>query len=193
MIAKGMDNPNVTLVGVMLADQSFNLPDYRASERGFQLLTQVAGRAGRGDFAGRVIFQSYSPDFFALKNAKQQDYKMFYAQEIQNRYEVGYPPYSHLIRFIISSKLEYRAEKIAMEIAMRLSDLVETRGIEEKLEILGPTPCIISKINNEYRFQILIKNRIEENGHFLITNFIKSLKVPSEIKFLVDVDPTEML
>ena len=193
MIAKGMDNPNVTLVGVMLADQSFNLPDYRASERGFQLLTQVAGRAGRGDFEGRVIFQSYAPDFFALKNAKQQDYKTFYQEEIQNRYELAYPPYSHLIRFIISSKMEFRAEKIAMEIAMRLTDLTSSRGIEEKLEVLGPSPCVISKINNEYRYQILIKNRLEEKGHFLITNFIKSLKVPSEIKFLIDVDPTEML
>ena len=193
MIAKGMDNPNVTLVGVMLADQSFNLPDYRASERGFQLLTQVAGRAGRGDFEGRVIFQSYSPDFFALKNAKQQDYKTFYKEEIQNRYELAYPPYSHLIRFIISSKMEFRAEKIAMEIAMRLNDLTSSRGIEEKLEILGPSPCVISKINNEYRYQILIKNRLEDKGHFLITSFIKNLKVPSEVKFLVDVDPTEML
>ncbi len=193
MIAKGMDNPNVTLVGVMLADQSFTLPDYRASERGFQLLTQVAGRAGRGDFAGKVIFQSYSPDFFALQNAKQQDYKTFYAQEIQNRYELAYPPYSNLIRFIISSKMEFRAEKIAMEIAMRLSELTSSRGIDEKLEVLGPSPCIISKINNEYRFQILIKNRLGDKGHFLITSFIKSLKVPSEIKFLIDVDPTEML
>jgi len=193
MIAKGMDNPNVTLVGVMLADQSFNLPDYRASERGFQLLTQVAGRAGRGNFEGRVVFQSYSPDFFALKNAKQQDYKTFYAEEIQNRYELAYPPYSNLIRFIVSSKMEFRAEKIAMEIAMRLTELTSSRGLEEKLEVLGPTPCVISKINNEYRFQILIKNRIGEKGHFLMTSFIKGLKVPSEIKFLVDVDPTEML
>jgi len=193
MIAKGMDNPNVTLVGVMLADQSFTIPDYRASERGFQLLTQVAGRAGRGDFSGRVVFQSYSPDFFALKNAKQQDYKTFYAQEIQNRYELAYPPYSNLIRFIISSKMEFRAEKIAMEIAMRLSELTSSRGLDEKIEVLGPSPCIIAKINNEYRFQILIKNRLGEKGHFLITNFIKTIKVPSEIKFLIDVDPTEML
>ena len=193
MIAKGMDNPNVTLVGVMLADQSFNLPDYRASERGFQLLTQVAGRAGRGNFAGKVIFQSYSPDFFALKNAKQQDYKTFYSQEIQNRYELAYPPYSNLIRLIVSSKMEYRAEKIAMEIAFRLKELTISRGIEEKLEILGPSACVISKINNEYRFQILVKNRLGEKGHFLITSFIKSIKIPSEIKFLIDVDPTEML
>jgi len=193
MIAKGMDNPNVTLVGVMLADQSFNLPDYRASERGFQLLTQVAGRAGRGEFEGKVIFQSYSPDFFALQNAKEQDYKTFYAQEIQNRYELAYPPYSNLIRFIVSSKMEFRAEKIAMEIAMRLNDLTSSRGIDEKLEVLGPSPCVISKINNEYRFQILIKNRLGDKGHFLITNFIKNIKVPSEIKFLIDVDPTEML
>ena len=122
-----------------------------------------------------------------------QDYKTFYAQEIQNRYELAYPPYSNLIRFIVSSTMEYRAEKIALEIAMRLSELSASRGLEEKLEVLGPSPCIISKINNEYRFQILIKNRLGEKGHFLVTNFIKTIKVPPEIKFLIDVDPTEML
>ena len=89
--------------------------------------------------------------------------------------------------------MEFRAEKIAMEIAMRLSELTSSRGLDEKIEVLGPSPCIIAKINNEYRFQILIKNRLGEKGHFLITNFIKTIKVPSEIKFLIDVDPTEML
>lgn len=193
MIAKGLDNSNVTLVGVLMADQSFNLPDFRAQERGFQLLTQVAGRAGRGQTNGRVIFQSYAPDYYALNNAKYQDYKAFYAKEIQNRYEFSYPPYSKLIRFIISSKMQYRAEKIADEIAMRLRNLVDNNHLTENVEILGASECIISKINNEYRFQILIKNTLGEKGHSLVINFIKQLKLLPDIKFLVDVDPTEML
>ncbi|MDD3593766.1 MAG: primosomal protein N' [Candidatus Gastranaerophilales bacterium] len=193
MIAKGLDNHNVTLVGVLMADQSFRLPDFRASERGFQLLTQVAGRAGRGNFEGLVIFQSYNPDFFALTDAKNQDYKNFYLQEIQNRYELGYPPYSKLIRFIVSSKLQFRAEKLAAEIANRFLALVKNQGIEEKLEIFGPSECVLSKLNNEYRYQILIKNRMGGKGHFLITSFIKTINTPSEIKFLIDVDPVDML
>jgi len=193
MIAKGLDNPNVTLVGVLMSDTLFNMPDFRASERGFQLLTQVAGRAGRGDFKGNVYFQTYSPDFFALQTAKQQDYLSFYYSEIQARYEFAYPPYSQIIRFILSSKNEIRTSKIADEIAYRLNTLTETRGISERLEVLGPSPCIISKLKNEFRYQIIIKNRMGENGHSLAINFIKTINIPADIKFLIDVDPSDML
>lgn len=193
MIAKGLDNPNVTLVGVLMADQSFSLPDFRASERGFQLLTQVAGRAGRGDFEGRVYFQTYAPGFFALKDAKKQDYSAFYTQEIKNRYELAYPPYSKIIRLIVSSLNRYRAEKFALEVVTRLDSIIENKGIQEKLEVLGPAECVISKIKNEHRFQIVVKNRLEEQGHFLITNFIKKVNIPQDIKFLTDVDPSDML
>jgi len=192
MIAKGLDNPNVTLVGVLMSDSLFNMPDFRASERGFQLLTQVAGRAGRGDFKGSVYFQTYSPDFFALQTAKEQDYLSFYYSEIQSRYEFAYPPYSQLIRFILSSKNEIRTGKIADEIAYKLNTLTNTRGISERLEIFGPSPCIISKLKNEFRYQIIIKNRMGENGHFLITNYVRSLNIPYDIKFLIDVDPSDM-
>ncbi len=193
MIAKGLDNPNVTIVGVLLADSSFNLPDYRASERGFQLLTQVAGRAGRGDFEGKVFFQTYAPDFFAIENAKQQDYNKFYKEEIKHRLELDYPPYSQIIRLIISSENNFKAERMAQEVAMRLKDLVNAQGIVEKLEINGPASCVIAKIKDEYRFQIIIKNRIEEKGHFMITSFIKKLSVANDVKVLIDVDPTDML
>jgi len=193
MIAKGLDNPNVTLVGVLMSDTLFNLPDFRAHERGFQLLTQVAGRAGRGDFEGTVYFQTYSPDFFALQTAKNQDYLSFYYSEIQSRYELSYPPYSQIIRFILSSNNEFRTEKIAEEVAYRLNTLTDSRGISERLEVLGPSPCVISKIRNEYRYQIIIKNRLGENGHMTVTNFIKTLNIPSDIKFLIDVDPSDML
>jgi primosomal protein N' (replication factor Y) (superfamily II helicase) len=193
MIAKGLDNPNVTLVGVLMADQSFAIPDFRATERGFQLLTQVAGRAGRGDFQGRVYFQTYVPDFFALKDAQKQDYINFYKKEIKNRYELAYPPYSKMIRLILSSRNNYRAEKIARECAYRLKTFVENQGISEKLEILGPSECVISKIKDEYRYQILIKNRLEQKGHFMAISTIKQLNIPEDTRLLVDVDPVDML
>lgn len=193
MIAKGLDNPNVTLVGVLMADMSFNLPDFRSSERGFQLLTQVAGRAGRGDVAGKVYFQTYAPDYFALKDAQSQDYKNFYNQEIAGREELGYPPFSQIIRIVSSSKNNFRAERIVQEIALKLKSITEKHGISEKLEILGPTPCIIERIKDEFRYQILIKNRLEKKGHFLVTRFIKKMIVPDDIKIIVDIEPLDIL
>lgn len=193
MIAKGLDNPNVTLVGVLSADSSFNLPDYRASERGFQLLTQVAGRAGRGDFAGKVYFQTYSPDFYALKNAQNQDYEKFYKNELEEREELAYPPFSKIVRLVASSKNEFRAEKLAQEIVLRLKTIIEKQGTAEFLEILGPAPCVISKIKDEYRFQIIIKNRLGDKGHFFLTAFINKIIMPDDIKLIVDIDPADML
>lgn len=193
MIAKGLDMPNVTLVGVISADNLFNMPDYRGVERGFQLLTQVAGRAGRGEFAGKVYFQAYTPDFSALKDAEEQNYISFYHREIESRYEFSYPPYSKLTRLIISSENKFRTEKIASEIGFIMTNYLEKRGLSEKLQVLGPTECIITKIKEEYRYQIIIKNRMEENGHTLLTSLLKKINVPKDIKFLIDVDPTEML
>ena len=193
MIAKGLDNPNVTLVGVISADASFNLPDFRASERGFQLLTQVAGRAGRGEFAGKVLFQTYNPDFYALESAKSQNYSEFYKTEIAARDEFDYPPYSKIVRLILSSPNNFRAEKSAQEIAMRLSLMVEKVGLSERIEILGPTPCVIERINSQYRFQILIKNKLEDKGHQFISSFISKIIMPKDIKLSVDVDPLDIL
>ena len=193
MIAKGLDNPNVTLVGVISADASFNLPDFRASERGFQLLTQVAGRAGRGEFAGKVLFQTYNPDFYALESAKSQNYSEFYQTEIAARNEFDYPPFSKMIRLILSSQNNFRAEKSAQEIAMRLSLMIEKVGLSERIEVLGPTPCVIERINSQYRFQILIKNKLEDKGHQFISSFISKIIMPKDIKLSVDVDPLDIL
>ena len=193
MIAKGLDNPNVTLVGVISADASFNLPDFRASERGFQLLTQVAGRAGRGEFTGRVFFQTYNPDFYALESAKSQNYPEFYKTEIAAREEFDYPPFSQMIRLIISSMNNFRAEKSAQEIAMRLCLMIDKYGISERLEVLGPTPCVIERINSYYRFQIIIKNKLEEKGHNFISSFLNKITMPKDIKLAIDVDPLDIL
>ena len=193
MIAKGLDNPNVTLVGVISADESFNMPDFRASERGFQLLTQVAGRAGRGKYVGKVIFQTYNPDFYAFESARKQNYKEFYDTEINAREAFDYPPYSQLFRFVLSCENVFRAEKAAMEIALRLNEMIKKAEISERLIVLGPTPCIIEKIRNSYRFQIIVKNKADEKGHMFITRFIKGVSVPKDIKLTIDVDPVDIL
>lgn len=193
MIAKGLDNPNVTLVGVISADASFNLPDFRASERGFQLLTQVAGRAGRGEFTGRVFFQTYNPDYYALASAKSQNYNEFYMTEIAAREEFDYPPFSQMVRLIISSTNNFRAEKSAQEIAMRMCLMIDKYGISERLEVLGPTPCVIERINGYYRFQIIIKNKLDEKGHNFISSFLNKITMPKDIKLAIDVDPLNIL
>lgn len=193
MIAKGLDNPNVTLVGVISADASFNMPDFRASERGFQLLTQVAGRAGRGEFLGSVIFQTYNPDFYAFESAKAQNYKEFYDTEIKTREEFDYPPFAQVIRLILSSENNFRAEKSAQEIALRLSTIIYKQGVSERLIIMGPTACVIEKIKGLYRFQILIKNKMDEKGHAFISRFLNQISVPKDIKLAIDVDPIDIL
>ena len=193
MIAKGLDNPNVTLVGVISADTGFSVPDFRASERGFQLLTQVAGRAGRGEYKGKVLFQTYNPDYYAFQTAKSQDFEKFFETEIKSRQEFDYPPFSQIIRIILSSMNNFRAEKSAMEIALRLNTMTEKFGFGEYLETLGPTPCIISKINGFYRFQILIKNKLSQKGHDFISKFLNKITLPKDIKMAIDVDPLDIL
>lgn len=193
MIAKGLDNPNVTLVGVISADSTFNLPDFRSAERGFQLLTQVAGRAGRGEFLGRVLFQTYNPDFYALDSAKEQDYSKFYNTEIKARQEFVYPPFTQIIRVILSCDNNDRAEKSVEAIADRLEELIEQYGFSEHVEMLGPSNCVIERLNGLYRYQILIKNKLHEKGHRFISKFFKTIRLPKDIRMAIDVDPIDIL
>ena len=193
MIAKGLDNPNVTLVGVISADSTFNLPDFRAAERGFQLLTQVAGRAGRGKEKGQVLFQTYNPEFYALDSAKEQDYEKFYRTEIKSRQEFVYPPFTQIIRVILSCDNNDRAEKSVEAIADRLQELIDQYGFSEHLEMLGPSNCVIERINGLYRYQILLKNKLHEKGHKFIAQFFKTIKLPKDIRMAIDVDPIDIL
>ena len=193
MIAKGLDNSNVSLVGVISADAGFSLPDYRSCERGFQLLTQVAGRAGRVEGKGRVYFQTYNPDFYALKSAQDQCYEKFYETEINAREAFDYPPFSRIIRIILTCENNFRAEKSAQEIALRLNTIIDKQGTSERLIVLGPTPCVLERIKNEYRFQILIKNKMEEKGHLFVTSFLRQIQLPADIKMTVVVDPNDIL
>lgn len=193
MIAKGLDNPNVTLVGVISADSTFNLPDFRSAERGFQLLTQVAGRAGRGEYKGQVLFQTYNPDFYALDSAKEQDYDKFYRMEIKSRQEFTYPPFTQIIRVILSCDNNDRAEKSVEAIANRLQELIDQYGFSEHVQMLGPSNCVIEKLNGLYRYQILLKNKLHEKGHKFIAQFFKTIKLPKDIRMAIDVDPIDIL
>lgn len=193
MIAKGLDNPNVTLVGVLSADSTFNLPDFRSAERGFQLLTQVAGRAGRGEYKGQVLFQTYNPDFYALDSAKEQNYEKFFRTEIRARQEFVYPPFTQIIRVILSCDNNDRAEKSVEEIANRLQELIDKYGFSEHVEMLGPSNCVIERLNGLYRYQILLKNKLHEKGHKFISQFFKTIKLPKDIRMAIDVDPIDIL
>lgn len=190
MIAKGLDFPNVTLVGVLNADTALNLPDFRSSERTFQLLTQVAGRAGRAEKAGQVLIQSYNPDHYAIRFAKEQDYEGFYAYEMSIRRQLGYPPYYFTIGITLSHKKEEEVVKRAYEVMGILRS-----GLSETSKILGPTPKPIARTHNLYHYQILIKYRLEDElGPTL--NQVLALtqeRENSELRLSIDHEPQQFL
>lgn len=154
LVAKGLDFANVGLVGIVSADISLNIPDYRSPERSFQLITQAAGRAGRGLIPGKVVIQTYSPDHYAILAAAEQDYDSFYETEIVFRRQIGYPPYSDLVQLILASKDEDEAERGASKIREAFLRKV---GKEHAPYVLGPKPAPMHKINGLYRHQLLIK------------------------------------
>lgn len=161
MISKGFDIPNVTLVGVILADITLNLPDFRSSERTFQLLTQVAGRAGRGEKPGRVVIQTYEDDHYSIVTAKQQNYVKFYNEEIKYREIFRYPPFSHLMNIVISGEEEEEVKNTAANTYLACQKLINKLQNKSYNKILGPAPAPISKINNRYRWQVILKVKIE--------------------------------
>lgn len=158
MIAKGLDFENVTLVGVINADTSLSFADFRASEKTFQLLTQVSGRAGRGQKNGEVLIQTFNPDHYAIKLAQTQNYENFYQFEMQNRHQGDYPPYFFTSLISVSSKKEQNAAKTAMILKRKL-----IHALKKETIVLGPTPSAVSKIKEQYYYQILIKYKYEEN------------------------------
>lgn len=157
LVAKGLDLPRVTLVGVISADVGLNLPDFRAGERTFQLLTQVAGRAGRGLLGGQVILQTYQPEHYAIQAASQHDYAGFYARELEYRRELGYPPFRRLARILFSDAQEIKARDAAMRAAAQLQHLIDER-LMTATELIGPAPCFFQRLNDQYRWHILIRS-----------------------------------
>jgi primosomal protein N' (replication factor Y) len=186
MVTKGLDIANVTLVGVVSADTGINLPDFRSSEHTFQLLTQVAGRAGRHHLPGRVIIQTYCPEHYVIQAAAKHDYETFYHQEIGLRQELGYPPFNHLINLIFSGKDEKQASAAAEAVGRWLGDKIGG-------EILGPAPAAISRLRGEWRYQLLIKVKEPEAMLKLIAEALEQALLPGEVKTVVDVDPMSTL
>jgi primosomal protein N' (replication factor Y) len=156
MLAKGLDLPLVTLVGVVLADTGLHLPDYRAAERTFQVLTQVAGRAGRSPLGGKVIFQTFDPEHYVIQAASQHNYSDFYQQELDYRRELSYPPFVNLIRLEIRSKDPKAAEGSARAYGSTLAGWIKTEGYRAT-HLIGPVPAYFSRIRGDYRWQILLK------------------------------------
>jgi primosomal protein N' (replication factor Y) len=155
MLAKGHDFPNVTLVGVVSVDAGLALPDFRSAERTFQLITQVAGRAGRGDRAGRVLIQTYHPNHYALKHACAQDYAGFYEEEIRYRKSLNYPPFVALASLLVHGEDFTRTQTSAAEIKKALDEANTDRACR----ILGPAPAPLARLRGEHRIQILLKSR----------------------------------
>jgi primosomal protein N' (replication factor Y) len=186
MVAKGLDIAKVTLIGVVSADTALHLPDFRASERTFQLLTQVAGRAGRHHLPGKVVIQSYNPDHFAIQAAAKHDYKKFYDQELANRRELDYPPFSKLVALIISAKEKEQAAATAEDLAKFLRRRLESG-------VLGPAAAPIERLRGEWRFRILLKGAEQAALRQAVRESLTKLVVPAEVRVTVDVDPAGLL
>ncbi|SEM67042.1 replication restart DNA helicase PriA [Ligilactobacillus sp. WC1T17] len=190
MIAKGLDFPDVTLVGVLNADTSLSLPDFRSSEKTFQLLTQVSGRAGRANKAGEVVIQSYNPDNYAIQLACRHDYERFYAYEMQLRHQLGYPPYYFTIQLTASYDNEAQAKKKMYSLRAELEKVLSPKAI-----ILGPTPQTVVKVNKRYYYQLVIKYKKEAQ----LEAYLKDLLLKSQaeersgLKLVINRDPLSFM
>ncbi|MDW4130924.1 primosomal protein N' [Staphylococcus saprophyticus] len=191
MIAKGLDFPNITLVGVLNADTMLNLPDFRASERTYQLLTQVAGRAGRHEKEGQVLIQTYNPDHYAIKDVQENDYTAFFQKEMNYRKIGKYPPYFFLINFTIAHK----EMKKVMEASKHIHKIL-LQHLTDKALVLGPSPAALSRINNEYRFQILVKYKREPALHEALKyldDYYHDQYLKEKLSLKIDIAPQMMM
>ena len=197
MVAKGHDYPNITLVGIICADLSLNFPDFRAGERTFQLLAQVAGRAGRGARPGRVILQTFNPDHFCILTAKDQDYRAFYDHEISYRTTLKYPPFSRLIQILVTGKDKEQTAHYAQslgEICRALQS--ENRIYQEKVQLLGPVAAPLARLKKQYRWQLLLKGLKPGPLHSLTRALMERADRTARkaaVRVVVDVDPVDML
>ena len=196
MVAKGHDFPYITLVGIICADISFNFPDFRSSERMFQLLLQVSGRAGRGDAPGQVILQTYNPEHFIIAAATRQDYASFYEKEIQFREKLKYPPFSRLIQIKLSGKDEEKTRSHALKLGEFCRGLKKTHSSWHPVEILGPIESYLPRIARYYRWQILLKSPrtapLRRMVRELTSTHRKEFHHP-QVTVAFDVDPVFML
>jgi primosomal protein N' (replication factor Y) len=197
MVAKGHDYPNITLVGIICADLSLNFPDFRAGERTFQLLAQVAGRAGRGQRPGRVILQTFNPDHFCILTARDQDYKAFYDREIGFRKALGYPPFSRLVRILVTGRDKEqtaRSAKLLGEICRAVQAGKKT--YRKDVDIMGPVAAPLSRLKRQFRWLLLLKGRRLSSLRGLTREVVNRAagRIPKkDVKIIVDIDPVDML
>ena len=193
MVVKGHHFPKVTLVGVIAADSSLNIDDYRANERTFQILTQVSGRAGRENLPGKVIIQSYNPENYSIQTAQRQSYEDFYDIEIELRKQLKYPPFCDIIVIGFSSGKEEDIKKQTSEFYKEL--LENTKNQLNNLKISLPAPSPIDKIQNRYRWRIIIKGNMTEELNNILNNILKKWydKNIKDTKITIDVNPNNMI
>ena len=187
MVAKGLDFPNVTLVGIVSADTAINMPDFRAAERTFQLLTQVAGRAGRGTNPGEVFIQTFSPDHYAVQAAIKHDYESFYNQEIVFRRELNYPPFSRFANLICADVMEPKAALRAETLAAALQN-----SLPEGVEIIGPSAAPLSRLRNQFRYHVALRAPVDAPLSELIRAALDRLPAADRLAVTVDIDPLGM-
>ena len=190
MVVKGHHFPNVTLVGVIAADSSLNIDDYRANERTFQILTQVAGRAGRENLPGKVVIQTYNPDNFSIICAQKQNYDLFYETEIALRRQLKYPPFCDIILIGLNSYQEAEIKRVASKIYQYL----EQRLSKEEFKVLRPMPCPIDRIQNRYRWRIIIKGKMTEEANKIFNACLKEIYQENikDTRIAIDVNPNNM-
>ena len=192
MVVKGHHFPNVTLVGVIAADTSLNIDDYRANERTFQILTQVAGRAGREKLPGKVIVQTYNPDNFAIELAQKQDYDEFYKTEITLRKQLKYPPFCDIIVIGFSGT----DQKEIINVSTYVHNLFKTNLEKYGINVYMPMPAPIDKIKNKYRWRIIAKGKVSEEATIVINKCLQKVYesgIGKKTNIVVDVNPTSML
>jgi primosomal protein N' (replication factor Y) len=197
MVAKGHHYPNITLVGILCADLSLNFPDFRSGERTFQLLAQVAGRAGRGERPGRVILQTFNPDHFCITTAKDQDYRAYFNQEIGFRQSALYPPFCRLMQVIITGRDKGRTARYARRTGEICREVISDhpRG-PESIQLLGPVTAPLSRIKDRYRWQLLLKGTQVDSLHQVARTLRRrtAQEMPRKgIRLIIDVDPMNML
>ena len=200
MIAKGLDFPNVTLVGVVNADVGLHLPDFRSAERTFQILAQVAGRAGRGDKGGNVLVQTFTPEHPCITLAANHDFVTFAGQELAHRREHQYPPYHRMARLIVRSEKEDAAAQFADTLAAAFAEATKRNqanpvapGSPAPVRILGPAECPVFRLNNYYRFHFQVQSADSALLHTVLRDVLVIAKPPSGVEFQVDIDPFSMM
>jgi len=191
MIAKGHDFPNVTLVGVVSVDAGLAMPDFRASERTFQLITQVAGRAGRGDARGRVVVQTFLPDHPTIRAAMRQDYVGFAHAELRHRKETGLPPFARMARIILRDQDQEKLHKLGDDLAARLIDALAAE--REEVRMKGPMPCAIGRIAGYFRNQIVLLSRTPAPLQRVLAAVREKGGLARSDRVAVDVDPVSLL